>query len=190
MGGEEEGTSLEDLSKQLFDEPEDDDEVEDGEEAGGDDLDPEEALQQVQDFFDQFVPPDKLVIEGVYGGKYPVPMRQKGRVQIVVMREMKKLMGQGISMPSFSGGGAMQMLEGVLELAANEEFVASLELCFSTAYPKLIEAEAKLAKEQGDETDGTALDLFSIEEAIKVFAPLLAALMTTGQGLTNLIPSQ
>lgn len=146
------------------------------------------ALGQIQEFFDGFVPPEKLVIRGAYGGEHHVPMSQPGRVEVVVMRTLRSLAEKGVSLPSMKNGVG-DLVSGVLEAASSDEFVSGVETCFRAAYPRLIKAERALALEQGFDDPGVEpLDLFSITEAAKVFTPLLAGLMVTGQGLFEMVP--
>lgn len=136
-----------------------------------------DAFGEIQQFLNHLAPPDELVIMSTVGNQYPIPARFSGRVEIHIMREVKKLAESGIEIPDVQGGMA-GMVNAAVQLSSNEEFTDVLESCFTKAFPKIMEAE------QSD-SNQTPLDLFPLEQLVKVFVPFALGLLQAGKELTG-----
>lgn len=142
---------------------------------------PKEALKDIQKLFSDLVPPDEITIKGSYGGRYSVPAVLPGEAEIVIMREIRALMDLGIELPAdVASGGFSGIATAALTLGTNADFIKSLNKSFAAAYPDILKEELALATAKGVSPSGSAMSVFSVAEAMKVFIPFGAALIGTG----------
>ncbi|MBU6287597.1 MAG: hypothetical protein KGS10_05490 [Chloroflexi bacterium] len=149
------------------------------------------ALDGIRDLFETLVPPATLQISDVYGNTYTVRGRIPARTQILVMRELDRLMEVQVdpAMGQALAGGIAGAVRAVVTACSDPRVLSALVEAFAVAHPGAVESALGVARANGDPANDAA-DVFGLEEMAAALLPFFVALAKrTSTTLASAVPS-
>ena len=132
----------------------------------------EQATETLKGLFANLVPVDHVEITDIFGVRHKIATTISARNQIKVLRIIEDVKDIEFNLNISDETNILEML---LSLAGNENFLMAIGKCFDLAYPHVVLELKKQAEENGYECED-ALDLFPIEDVLSAIIPLFIRL--------------
>lgn len=158
----------------------------------GEDLQPQDLVEGLKNFFSTLVPPTSVVITDIFGTEYNLICSISARKQVKILREFDKLeMDSDINISIDETNPLNNLVQTVVSIATDDKALLVICRCFEYGHSEALAMAKVNAKEKGyvyEEGEYSPADLFSLEELATAIIPLFIRLAKrTSQAVQKLV---